>query len=149
MRDDLQNDRRRKAGLQDGFTVHACLLGLLTQVFQILARLFKQDLQDLVNDLGVEIRVAHYPSYCSKYNPIERRFFPHITRACQGMLFDTLQTAVTQMRKASTATGLKTTVNVIHRAYELGRKVAKDFKSNMTLLFDDLLPAWNYLALPD
>jgi Rhodopirellula transposase DDE domain len=111
--------------------------------------LFKQDLQGLVNDLGVEIRVAHYPSYCSKYNPIERRFFPHITRACQGMLFDTLQTAVTQMRKASTATGLKTTVNVIHRAYELGRKVAKDFKSNMTLLFDDLLPAWNYLALPD
>jgi hypothetical protein len=111
--------------------------------------LFKQDLQRLVNDLGVEIRVAHYPSYCSKYNPIERRFFPHIARACQGMLFDTLDTTVRLMRKASTTTGLKTTVNVIHRAYEISRKVAKDFKSNMTLLFDDLLPKWNYVAVPD
>ncbi len=34
----------------------------------------------------------HYPSYCSKYNPIERRFFPHVGRACQGVLFDTLDT---------------------------------------------------------
>jgi hypothetical protein len=110
--------------------------------------LFKQDLQDLVNHLGIPIRVAHYPSYCSKYNPIERRLFPHITRACQGILFDTLDTVVGFMRKASTTTGLKTTVNVIRRAYELGRKVAKGFKSNMTLLFDELLPRWNYVAVP-
>jgi len=52
-------------------------------------------LQGLTDQLGVESRVAHYPSYCSKYNWIERRLFPHITRACQGMLFDTLDTVVT------------------------------------------------------
>jgi hypothetical protein len=110
--------------------------------------LFKQDLQDLVNDLGIKIRVAHYPSYCSKYNPIERRLFPHITRACKGILFDTLDTVVGQMRKASTSTGLQTTVNVIRRVYETGRKVVKGFKSNMALLFDELLPRWNYVAVP-
>jgi len=110
--------------------------------------LFKQDLQNLVNAIGIEIRVAHYPSYCSKYNPIERRLFPHITRACQGILFDTLDTVVGQMRKAATTTGLKTTVNVIRRVYETGRKVAKGFKSSMALLFDDLLPRWNYVAVP-
>src|SRR4051812_33724132 len=33
--------------------------------------LFKEDLQGLVDRLGIEIRVAHYPPYCSKYNPIE------------------------------------------------------------------------------
>jgi hypothetical protein len=109
---------------------------------------FKQDLQDLVNDLGIDIRVAHYPSYCSKYNPIERRFFPHVARACQGMLFDTLGTVVRLMRKASTTTGLKTTVNVIRRAYETGRKVADDFKATMTILFDELLPKWNYVLTP-
>ncbi|WP_425571293.1 ISAzo13-like element transposase-related protein [Novipirellula rosea] len=32
----------------------------------------------------VEIRVAHLPSYCSKYNPIERRIFSHVGRACSG-----------------------------------------------------------------
>ena len=110
--------------------------------------LFKQDLQDLVNDLGIEIRVAHYPSYCSKFNPIERRFFPHVTRACQGMLFDTLETVVHLMRKASTTTGLRTTVNVIRRVYETGRKYADDFKANIPILFDDLLPKWNYVATP-
>lgn len=110
--------------------------------------LFKHDLQDLASELGLEIRVAHYPSYCSKFNPIERRFFPHITRACQGMLFDTLETVVRLMRKAATTTGLRTTVNVIRRIYETGRQVADDFKANMPLLFDDLLPKWNYVATP-
>jgi Rhodopirellula transposase DDE domain len=110
--------------------------------------LFKQDLQQLVNDLGIEIRVAHYPSYCSKYNPIERRFFPHVGRACQGILFDTLTTVVQQIRKTTTTTGLKATVNIIRRLYETGRKVARGFKNTMTLLFDDLLPKWNYRAVP-
>ena len=109
---------------------------------------FKQDLQSLVNDIGIEIRVAHYPSYCSKYNPIEHRFFPHVGRACQGKLFDSLETVVRLMRRASTSTGLQTTVNVIARAYEIGRKVATDFKTTMSILFDDLLPNWNYRAIP-
>lgn len=110
--------------------------------------LFKQDLQGLVDDLGLPIRVAHYPSYCSKYNPIERRLFPHVGRACQGMLFDTLDTVVGLMRKASTSTGLKTTVNVIRRVYDIGRQVTDDFKANLPLLFDNFLPKWNYIAIP-
>ncbi len=42
--------------------------------------LFKENLQNLSNKLGIEIRVAHYPPYTSKYNPIEHRLFPHISR---------------------------------------------------------------------
>ncbi len=53
--------------------------------------LFKQDLQKLVDEIGVEIRVAHYPAYCSKYNPIEHRLFPHVTRACQGVVFSSIE----------------------------------------------------------
>ena len=37
--------------------------------------LFKEDLQGLANRLGLEMRVAHYPPYCSKHNPIEHRVF--------------------------------------------------------------------------
>ena len=96
--------------------------------------LFKHDLQALVDDLGIEDHVAHYPSYCSKYNPIERRFFPHVGRACQGVLFDTLDTVVRLMRNASTRTGLKTTVNIIRRIYETGRQVSEDFKASMPIL---------------
>jgi len=35
--------------------------------------LFKQDLQALVNELEIEMRIAHPPPYTSKYNPIEHR----------------------------------------------------------------------------
>ena len=49
--------------------------------------IFKEDLQRLAGEIGIEIRIAHYPPYCSKYNPIEHRFFPHVTRACQGVIF--------------------------------------------------------------
>ena len=48
---------------------------------------FKEELQKLANRLGIEIRIAHYPPYCSKYNPIEHRLFPHVTRACRGVIF--------------------------------------------------------------
>ena len=46
---------------------------------------FKEQLQKLANRPGVEIRVDHYPPYCSKYNPIEHRLFPHVTRAGCGL----------------------------------------------------------------
>ena len=110
--------------------------------------IFKSDLQDLANDINIEIRIAHYPSYCSKYNPIERRLFPHITRACKGVLFDTVETVVRLMQRASTSTGLQTTVNVIRHAYETGRKVVDGFKEAMPILFDAILPKWNYRAVP-
>lgn len=110
--------------------------------------IFKHDLQLLSNRIGVEIRVAHYPSYCSKYNPIERRLFPHVGRACTGMLFDALETVVALMRKAATSTGLKTTVNVIRRLYETGRNATDEIKRNLKIVFDDLLPKWNYRAIP-
>jgi hypothetical protein len=112
--------------------------------------LFKRDLQLLANTIQLPIRVAHYPSYCSKYNPADRRFFPHVSRACQGMLFDTVDTVVRLMRRASTSTGLRTTVHVIRKAYLTGRKLADDAiaKIKQMIQFDDILPKWNYQAIP-
>jgi hypothetical protein len=112
--------------------------------------IFKHDLQAIVNEIGVAVRVAHYPSYCSKYNLIERRFFPHVSRACTGMLFDTLERAVELMRKATTSTGLKTTVNVIKRIYQTGRNATDAMKETIraTVRFHELLPKWNYTLTP-
>jgi hypothetical protein len=111
--------------------------------------IFKQDLQRLVNEIGIEIRVAHDPTYCSKFNPIERRFFPHVTRACQGVLFDTLDKVVQLMRKTATRTGLTTTVHVMKKIYETGRKATREFLDNMPISFDEVLPRWNYTARPE
>lgn len=111
--------------------------------------IFKYDLQQLSEAIGIEIRVAHYPPYCSKYNPIERRFFPHVGRACSGMLFDTLDRVVELMRRTNTSTGLKTTVNVIRREYETKRNATRQMKQSLRIKFDDFLSKWNYVATPE
>lgn len=110
--------------------------------------LFKEDLQALSDEIGIEIRIAHYPPYCSKWNPIEHRFFPHVTRACQGVVFTSVELVKELMEKAQTKTGLKTFVYIIDKVYKTGRKYADDFKKNMRIVFDDFLPQWNYCALP-
>lgn len=65
------------------------------------------------------------------------------------MLFDTLETVVSLMRRAATSTGLTTTVNVIRRAYETGRNATEEMKQDLKILFDDILPNWNYRAVPE
>ena len=109
---------------------------------------FKEELQKLADRLGIEIRVAHYPPYCSKYNPIEHRMFPHVTRACRGVIFQTLETVRYYMAKAETATGLKVRVSILEKVYATGRQCAAGFKTSMKIVFDSILPKWNYRAVP-
>ncbi len=52
---------------------------------------FKEALQALATAIGIEIRIAHYPPYTSKYNPIEHRLFPHLSRVCQGVIFQSVE----------------------------------------------------------
>ena len=107
---------------------------------------FKEALQALAERLGLEIRIAHYPPYCSKHNPIEHRLFPHITRACQGVVFHTIDIAKQFMEKANTTTGLKVTVDILAGIYETGKKCAADFIENARIVFDQHLPRWSYRA---
>ena len=110
--------------------------------------LFKQDLQILADEIGIEIRIAHYPPYCSKFNPIEHRLFPHITRACQGVIFSSLELVTDLISKTKTQKGLKVFVHIIDKVYQTGRKVSETFKSTMRIVFDKTLPKWNYCAIP-
>jgi Rhodopirellula transposase DDE domain len=110
--------------------------------------LFKHDLEQLAQDLGIEIRVAHYPPYTSKYNPIEHRLFPHLTRACQGVIFTSVELVRDLMATTTTKTGLTVAVNVLDNVYATGRKVPTHFKEQMRVVFDEDLPQWNYTIPP-
>jgi len=110
--------------------------------------LFKEDLQRLAERLGLELRVAHYPPYCSKHNPIEHRVFPHITQACQGVIFHTVEIAKQFIERAKTSTGLHVTVSILEKVYATARKCTQGFKENMKIIFDNHLPKWNYRAVP-
>ncbi len=111
--------------------------------------LFKEQLQKLADNIGIEIRIAHYPPYTSKYNPIEHRLFPHVTRACQGVIFKSVELVKQLIQKTKTKKGLSVIVNIIYKVYQTGNKVAKGFKENMKIVFDDYLPKWNYRAIPE
>lgn len=110
--------------------------------------IFKEALQNLVNEIGVEIRVAHYPPYCSKWNPIEHRLFPHVTRSMQGLPLKDHKMTKQLIEKTRTKTGLKVTASIIKKTYEIGKKVAKDFKKTMKIKFDKNLGELNYRAIP-
>ena len=107
--------------------------------------LFKADLQALVNRLQLPVRVAHYPPYTSKYNPIEHRLFPHVTRACQGVIFKGVALVKQLMEKARTRTGLSVVVDILDKVYETGRKVAESVKETLNIVRDAILPSMELL----
>ncbi len=65
------------------------------------------------------------------------------------MIFHTLKTVQYYMAKAETTTGLKVKVGLLGKVYETGRKYAAGFKKNMKIVFDQVLPKWNYRAVPE
>ena len=109
---------------------------------------FKEGLQNLVNEIGIEIRIAHYPPYTSKWNPIEHRVFPHVTRAMQGVILSNHDMAKQLIEKTKTKAGLKVSVSIMDKVYELGKKASKGFKESMKIKFNETLSLWNYKAIP-
>ena len=53
------------------------------------------------------------------------------------------------MAKAATATGLEVEVGILEKVYETGRKCSEGFRETMRIVFDDLLPKWDYRAIPE
>src|SRR5450759_5256056 len=111
--------------------------------------IFKQDLQALVEEIGIEIRIAHYPPYTSKWNPIEHRVFPHITRELSGMILISHVFMKELIEKTTTKAGLKVFACIFNTVYETGRKVVEGFKESMRIVFDKHLGQWNYVAMPE
>ena len=110
----------------------------------------KQDLYQLAQLLDINIVVAHYPPYCSKWNPIEHRLFSHLHRAWQGSVFHDIETAkeLAEMTHTTTGLGLKARINP--QAYYTKRRVNPHFRENITeyVHFDPDLPQWNYTFHP-
>jgi virulence-associated protein VapD len=98
----------------------------------------KQDLQRLVNELNIEIRITHYLPYTSKYNPIKHRLFPHLTRVTQGVIFEGVEMVRDLMSTAKTQTGLTVFATILDQVYQTGRKVSQEFKQTMEIVFDEI-----------
>jgi hypothetical protein len=104
----------------------------------------KEALYKLSKRLEIEIVVAHYPAYCSKWNPVEHRAFSNITRAWQGVPFDSYKTVVELAAQANTMTGFSVDVWINEKIYQIGGKASDDFMDKYPVTFNDVLPVWNY-----
>ncbi|VTS10043.1 Rhodopirellula transposase family protein OS=Oscillatoria nigro-viridis PCC 7112 GN=Osc7112_2341 PE=4 SV=1: DDE_Tnp_ISAZ013 [Gemmata obscuriglobus UQM 2246] len=65
------------------------------------------------------------------------------------MVFHTVEAVRHYMAKSETTTGLRIFVGRLNKAYATGRKCVTGFKKAMKIVFDPVLPKWNYTALPD
>lgn len=112
-------------------------------------RLFKQELQDWADEAGLNIRVAHYPAYCSKYNPIEHRLFPAITKFWKGVMLDSMETMknLISTRGQLLKKELTVSVSILDRVYETGIKVYDDFMESCDIRFDSILSKRNYRVM--
>jgi hypothetical protein len=108
---------------------------------------FKEDLVDLAWKLDRPIEVAHYPPGCSKFNPIERRMFCHVTRSLRGVVLKSCEVARQFIARTTTATGLRVIAEIARKTYQKGRKASDDFLADLPILFDDFLPELNYTTL--
>jgi Rhodopirellula transposase DDE domain len=113
-------------------------------------RLFKQEIQGFADHIGRVIRIAHYPPYCSKYNPIEHRLFPYITKAWEGVMLDSRDTMkqLIEQRTKHLKSGLKIIVDFIEETFKKGVTVFDDYMDYLDINFDEINPKWNYTLSP-
>jgi hypothetical protein len=113
------------------------------------ARVWKLSLQEkLCDELGLAVTVAHYPTGCSKWNPVEHRLFSCISRNWEGKPLKTLEIMLACIRGTSTATGLKVTAFLDEGIYARGRKVTSSDFESLSLDTHTIYPKWNYTLRP-
>lgn len=110
--------------------------------------IFKLGLQNLTNSIGLPIRICHYPPYASKWNPIEHRVFPHVSRAMAGVKLESVDDAKNLIKKTQTKTGLKVFVKATKKIYEKGVKVAKEVLDKINITKHGDLAELNYTVAP-
>jgi hypothetical protein len=109
----------------------------------------KSRLQALSNKLKITIKVAHYPPYCSKWNPIEHKLFCHVHRAMQGVVFKDYKTVKELIENTKTKNGLQVKVNINSKIYSKSEKISKSEIEALNIINDSFLPKWNYAILPN
>jgi hypothetical protein len=111
-------------------------------------RLWKRELQNLANELGIAITVCHLPPGTSKWNRIEHRLFSFITQNWRGKPLVSHQAIVQLIAATTTATGLKVRSEIDRNIYPAGVKVTDDEMDAINILCHKFHGDWNYTIRP-
>ena len=111
-------------------------------------RLWKVKLQELSDELGLELKISHFPAGTSKWNKIEHRLFSFISKNWRGKPLVSLAVIVNLISATKTDTGLTVKCVVDHNEYQKGVSVSDDEYANVNLHRDIFHGDWNYSILP-
>ncbi|HEV3258978.1 MAG TPA: ISAzo13 family transposase [Gemmataceae bacterium] len=113
------------------------------------SRAWKLNLQqELCDRLGLTVTVCHYPTGCSKWNPIERRLFSQISTNWAGKPLKSLGIMLGYIRGTTTKAGLTVKAYLDEATYPKGQKVSKEEMNRLDLRRHDVCPKWNYTLNP-
>lgn len=111
-------------------------------------RLWKLELQQLSDELGIPIRVSHFPPGTSKWNKIEHRLFSHISMNWRGQPLVSHEVIVNLIAATTTRKGLQVRAELDSKPYPKGIKVTDEEFAAIHIVRDEFHGEWNYTILP-
>jgi hypothetical protein len=111
-------------------------------------RLWKVELQRLADEVGLAIRVCHFPPGTSKWNKIEHRMFSFVSLNWRGKPLESLQVIIDLISATTTSTGLKVYARVDPGEYVKAIKVTDAELAAVNIVRDAFHPDWNYEIQP-
>ena len=102
----------------------------------------------LCDMFGLTATVCHYPTGCSKWNPVEHRLFSYISTNWQGKPLKTLEIMLAYIRGTTTATGLKVKAFLDRGLYRRGQQVKNGDLERLNIEPHAICPKWNYTLHP-
>jgi hypothetical protein len=113
------------------------------------ARAWKLNVQEKLCDrFGLTVTVCHYPSGCSKWNPVEHRLFSQISKNWEGKPLKTLGVMLGYIRGTTTTTGLTVKAWLDEGIYKKGQKVKNKDIEKLNLEAHTVCSGLNYTIKP-
>ncbi len=97
---------------------------------------------------GLAVTVCHYPTGCSKWNPIEHRMFSFISGNWSGKPLRSFEIMLSCIRGTSTKTGLQIEAFMVEDDYKKGKKVTDEEMEKLNMQRHSVCPLCNYSFKP-
>lgn len=110
--------------------------------------LWKWELQQLSDELGIPISVCHFPPGTSKWNKVEHRLFSFISGNWRGRPLLDYETVVKLISKTKTSTGLRVKCRLDRGRYPTGLSVRQEDIDSIKITRHDFHGNWNYTISP-
>lgn len=112
------------------------------------SRLWKAELQILSDEIGLSIKVCHFPPGTSKWNKIEHRMFSQISQSWRGQPLISRAMVVSLIGQTTTTTGLTIQSELDEHLYQKGIEISDEEFSEIAIERDPFHGEWNYRILP-